>query len=117
VYGELIEFGVEKFGATDLVKSHQDYVSKALYTYNVAGLDYDGTKISPWIFVASHNARFVLEKQLSSVQRFPNGKVKVFYNPHNPRKSFLIIAGKTGICITVFISVLPLVMFYFKYYV
>ena len=115
--GELAEFGVEKFGATDWVKSNQDYVSKALYKYNVSGVAYDGTRISPWIFVVSHNARFVLERQMSSIQRFPDGKVKVFYNPNNPKKSFLIIAGKIGICITLLISVLPLISFYCKYYV
>ena len=115
--GELAEFGVEKFGATDWVKSNQDYVSKALYKYNVSGVAYDGTRISPWIFVVSHNARIVLEKQMSSIQRFPDGKVKVFYNPNNPKKSFLIIAGKMGIFITLLISVVPLISFYFKFYV
>lgn len=115
--GELAKFGVEKFGATERVKSNQDYVSKALYKYNVSGVAYDGKRISPWIFVVSHNARFVLEKQMSSIQRFPDGKVKVFYNPNNPKKSFLIIAGKMGICTTLSICVLPLISFYFKYHV
>ena len=114
--GELAEFGVEKFGAIDWVKSNQDYVSKALYKYNVSGITYEGTRISPWIFVVSHNARLVLEKQMSSIQRFPDGKAKVFYNPNNPKKSFLIIAGKIGICITLLTSVLPLILFYCKYY-
>jgi hypothetical protein len=114
--GEITEFGVEKFGATDLVKSNQDYISKALYKYNVSGVAYDGTRISPWIFVASHNARFILEKQMSSIQRLPDGKIKVFYNPNNPKKGFLIIAGKMGICITLSICVLPLISFYYKYH-
>ncbi len=116
IHGEIVDFGVEKFGATDWVKSNQDYVSKALYKYNVSGIGYVGTRISPWIFVTSHNARFVLEKQMSSVQLLPDGKVKVFLNPHNPKKSYLIIAGRIGIFITFFISVLPLILFYFKYY-
>ena len=115
--GELAGLGIEKFGATDWVKSNQDYASKALYKYNVSGVAYDGTRIAPWIFVVSHNARFVLEKQMSSLQRFPDGKVKVFYNPNNPQESFLIIAGKMGICITLLISVLPLILFYLKYHV
>jgi len=114
--GELAEIGVEKFGATDRIKSNQDYISKALYKYDVSGVVYDGTRISPWIFVVSHNARFVLEKQMSSIQRFPDGKIKIFYNPNNPKKSYLIIAGKLGICITLLISVLPLISYYFKYH-
>lgn len=117
VEGELAKIGVEKFGATDRIKSNQDYVSKALYQYNVSGVAYEGKRISPWVFVASHNARFVLEKQMSSIQHLPGGKVKVFYKPSNPKKSFLIIAGKTGISITLLITVLPLISFYFKYYV
>ena len=113
--GELAKSRVEKFGATDLVKSDQNYVSKALYKFNVSGVTYEGTRISPWIFVASHNAMFVLEKPMSSIERLPDGRVKVFYNPNNSNKSFLIIAGKTGICITLLISVLPLISFYIKY--
>lgn len=117
VPGELSTLEVKKFGATDRVKSNQDYVSTALYTYHVSGAAYEGKRISPWVFVASHNARFVLEKQMSSLQRLPDGKVRVFYNPRNPRKSFLIISGKTGICITLSASILPLISFYCKYYV
>ena len=116
VQGEIVKVEVDEFGATDLVKSNQDYVLKALYTYTVSGVDYEGTRISPWIFVASHNARIALEKQMSSIQVFPDGKVKVFYNPQNPRKSYLIVAGKAGICITICLCVLPLVGFYLKYH-
>lgn len=113
--GELADFGVEKFGETDWVKSNQDYASSALYKYNVSSVAYEGTRISPWVVVVSHNARFVLEKQMSSIQRLPDEKVKVFYNPHNPKKSYLVIAGKGGIFMTLLICALPLISFYFKY--
>jgi len=116
VSGELVESGVEKFGATDRVKSNQHYLSKALYTYKVSGEAYDGTRISPWIFVVSHNVRFILAKQLTSIQRLPDGKVKVFYRAGNPKKSYLIVAGNVGICITILISVLPLISFYLRYH-
>ena len=114
--GELIETGVEKFGATDIVRSDQDYVSGALYNYSVSGTAYEGTRISPWVIVASHNAKFILEKQISSIQKFPDGKVKVFYNPKKPKKSFLIIASKVGIFITFLMSTLPMVLYFFKFY-
>ncbi len=116
VQGEIVKVEVDKFGGTDLVKSNQEYVSKALYTYNVSGVDYEGTRISPWVFVASHNARFVLEKQMSYIQVLPGGKVKVYYNPQNPKKSYLIVAGKAGICVTISLCVFPLVAFYLKYH-
>lgn len=116
VYGEIVNLGVGKFGAPDLVRSDQDYISTALYTYNVSGVSYDGKRLSPWIFVTSHNARFALIKQLSAIQLLPDGKVKVFYNPRNPKKCFLIIAGKIGIFITFLISVLPLFLYFLKYH-
>jgi hypothetical protein len=114
--GELVKLGVEKFGASDWDKTNEEYVSKTLYKYNISGVDYNGTRVSPWILVASYNLRFVLEKQMSSIQRLPGGKVKVFYNPKNPNKSYLIVPGYIGINITLLISVLPLILYYFKYY-
>ncbi len=115
-YGVLSGFEIRKFGGmTDRVKSEQEYVSEALYKYNVAGVDYSGTRISPWVFVVSHNARFVLQKQQASIQFHPDGRLKVFYNPNNPKKSYLIVAGKTGIYFTAALSVIPLLLFLFKY--
>jgi hypothetical protein len=112
--GELVQAGVRTFGTRDLVLSNQDYVSKALYHYRVSGVAYDGTRVSPWIFVASHNMRFILEKQMSSIQQYPSGKVKVFYNPKKPQKSYLIIAGKVGIVTTSLIGLAPLVLYVFN---
>jgi len=114
--GELIEASVEKFGVTERRTSDQNYMSGALYHYSVSGTAYEGTRISPWIIVASHNARFILEKQMSSIQKYPAGKVKVFYNPKKPKKSFLIIASKVGIFITFLISILPAILYFFKFY-
>ena len=114
--GELIETGLRKFGGTEWATSNQEYVSKALYHYDVSGETYTGNRISPWIFVASHNARFILEKQMSSIQRYSDESVKVFYNPRKPKKSFLIVAGKTGMLITLIIGVLPMVLYFFKFH-
>lgn len=114
--GELVQAGVKTFGSHDLVLANQDYVSKALYHYSVSGVVYEGTRVSPWIFVASHNMRFILEKQMASIQYHPNSKVKVFYNPTKPQKSYLIIAGKVGIVITSLIGLAPLVLYIFKYH-
>lgn len=114
--GDLIKKGLTTFGATERVTSRQKYVSEALYRYNVSGVAYEGTKISPWVFVASHNARYVLKKQMSSIQRHSNGKVKVYYSPGNPKKSYLIVAGKGGIFITFLISILPAILYFFKYH-
>jgi len=100
-----------------MAKSDQNYASKALYNYEVSGVNYEGARVSPWLMLVSYNLRFIIEKQMSYIQRSSDGKVKVFYNPNNPKKSFLIIAGKMGIGITLIISVLPLISFYYKYHV
>lgn len=116
VSGELVEFGLDKFGAS-MVKSDQNYSASALYNYSVSGVTYSGTRVSPWLMLVSYNLRFIIEKQMSYVQRSSDGKVKVFYDPTNPKKSFLIVAGKVGIGITQLISILPIILFYYKYYV
>lgn len=115
VQGELVEFGFDRFGAS-IRKSDQNYWANALYNYSVSDVDYRGTRISPWHIIVSHNLRFILEKQMSYVQRSSVGTVKVFYNPNNPKKSYLIIAGKIGIGITLLMIVLPLTLFYYKYH-
>ncbi len=114
--GERLDLEISQFGGPDASKSDQDYVSTALYRYKVSGEVYEGSRVSPWVFVASHNAKFILEKQISAIQHYPDGTVKVFYNPSNPQKSFLIIASKMGICITLTIGILPIILFYFKYH-
>ena len=112
--GELVELELDTFGAS-FTKSDQDYKANALYSYSVLGVSYSGTRVSPWLIIVSHNLRFILKKQLSYVQQSADGKVTVFYNPNNPQKSFLIIAGKAGVFITLIISVLPFILFYYKY--
>jgi len=114
--GDLIELGLDTFG-TSFTRSDQDYKANALYNYSVSGVNYSGTRVSPWLMIVSHNLRFVLKKQMSYVLQSTDGKVAVFYNPNNPQKSFLIIPGKVGIFITLLISVLPFTLFYYKYYV
>jgi hypothetical protein len=114
--GKLVQLGVKKFGASAPVLSNQDYVGDALYTYTVSNKLYEGSRISPWVFVASHNVRFMLEKQQSKVQMNVGGGVKVYYNPRNPKKSYLIVAGKTGIVVTMLLGILPLISYWMKYY-
>lgn len=89
VWGELIEAGIEKAGGTDLVKSEQDYIANTNYTYTVGSKEYTGKRISAMAIMASHNARGVLARQLKGIE-ISNNKVKVYYNPKNPQKSYLI---------------------------
>ncbi|GAA5213198.1 DUF3592 domain-containing protein [Corallincola platygyrae] len=115
VKGKLIEVGLSKFGA-DSVRAEQDYIAEALYSYTVDDVSYTGSKVSPWIFVTSHNARFILQKQMRAIQTYPDGGVKVFYNPRNPKKSLLIVAGKVGLVVTLLIATLPMILYYSRFY-
>lgn len=114
--GDLIELEIEKFGAKEFVKSNQDYITEASYRYTVNGKEYLGTRVSPWIFVASHNARGILQKQMKYIHRYPDGRVKVFYNPAKPRKSYLIIPGFVGMIVTSIAAIGPLVLYYIRFY-
>lgn len=113
--GQLKHLGLDKFG-TAIILADQDYRADALYTYQIAGKTYQGKRISPWIIIGSHNAQFVLKKQLSKVETLPDGKVRIYYNPANPAKSWLILPSKFGTVFTFLISVLPAFSYWLEYY-
>ncbi|WP_339723022.1 DUF3592 domain-containing protein [uncultured Paraglaciecola sp.] len=113
--GHLKHLGLDKFGAA-IILSDQDYRSDALYSYQIAGKTYQGKRISPWVIIASHNAQFVLKKQLSKVQTFPDGRVKIYYNPANPGKSWLILPSQFGVFATILISILPAFSYWLEFY-
>ena len=60
--------------------------------------------------------RAMIDWQQSKIQALPEGGVKVFYNPRNPKKSYLIVAGKVGILATLVIATLPMLLYYVKFY-
>ena len=114
--GKLVRASVEPFGAREMDPSARDYRATALYGYEVSGVAFDGTRISPWVFVVSHNLTFLLEKHLSVIERLPDGGVRVYYNPRNPRKSYLAVAGWVGICITLLLAALPGLLYLSRYH-
>jgi len=114
--GLLQSASVEKWGVTELVLSDHDYKVDSLYEYHVSDKSYQGKRISPWIIIASHNARFLLKKQLNSVQKNEDGTVNVFYNPKNPEKSYLVKPGIFGMAITLVIAVLPSLLYSYEYF-
>ena len=114
--GVLVKAGVEQFGATDWVKANQDYVASSLYEYSVDGTAYQGSRVSPWVIVASHNARFVLKKQMSNIKQNADGSVEVFFNPKKPKKSFLIKPGRVGLSVTFALAVTPFLLYWAEYH-
>ena len=99
VWGELKHKEVDKFGGTESVKSDQDYAVDVKYTYTVNDKDYLGNRLSAMVVITSHNLKQLLQKQLKGVET-SNGKVKVYYNPKKPQKSFLINASKFQVTFT-----------------
>jgi hypothetical protein len=115
ITGQLNHSGLDEFGSA-IVLSAQDYRADALYTYQVQGKTFQSERISSWIIVAGHNARFVLKHQLSKVKTYPDNKVKVYYKPSNPAKSWLLLPSKLGIFITAVITVLPAFSYWLEFY-
>ncbi|WP_299084709.1 DUF3592 domain-containing protein [uncultured Paraglaciecola sp.] len=113
--GQLIHSGVEKLGAA-VVLSDQNYQAGVLYSYQVQGKTYQGKRISPWVIVASHNAQFVLKKQLSKIDVTSDGRLSIYYKPSNPEKSWLILPSKLGVFVTVLIGLLPAFGFWLEFY-
>lgn len=108
VSGQLERLGLRKYGAGEWALSNQEYAADALYTYQVDGKAYSGKRISPWLFVASHNLRSVLRLQLKGVNVGSGNEVKVYYNPRKPEKSFLVRTGLISQIITALIGIAPL---------
>ena len=113
--GVLKNASLSKQGAQRLVLSDQEYKLDSLYSYKVGDIHYQGTRVSPWIIIASHNAKFLLEKQLSGITNNEDGTVNVLYNPNNPHKSYLIQPGVIGMAVTLAIAILPVVLYLIEY--
>ena len=114
--GSMAKEGVAKFGPNDIIRSHQDYRYKALYQYRVDGKEYQGSRVSPWVMIASHNARSVFALYKNSIHRHPGNKVSIYYNPKNPKKSYLIKTGIKSQAFTMMIALAPFVFYWFEYY-
>ena len=113
--GRLIAADVDKFGVTHTLRSEQDYVSNALFEYTVDGATHQGTRVSPWVIVASHNAKFLLESQLNKINKNADGSIELFYSPSKPSKSFLIKPSVNGMVVTFVLAVAP-ISFYWQNY-
>lgn len=104
--GTIHSIGVNKFGASNDL-SEQQYRGKALYSYNVNGQNYEGTRISPWVFITNYNAKGLLIKQQAGIDMPTKDTVTLYYNPKKPKKSFLLKANKLGIVVTLATAVAP----------
>lgn len=112
VIGELTRKEIAVWSSNAVV-SEQDYFVQLSYLFNVDGEEYRGHRLSPFIIIASHNLRFLLRLQMKHVEISDGGKVRVFYNPSRPEKSYLIPPRATGYILIISIMFLPLIAYLF----
>lgn len=113
--GNIHNLGLKKFGISNDL-SEQQYRGKALYSYSVNGQTYEGTRISPWVFVTNYNAKGLLLKQQTGIDMPTKDTVTVYYNPNKPQKSFLLKASKFGILVTLISAVAPFLGYVSRFY-
>ncbi|PRO69564.1 DUF3592 domain-containing protein [Alteromonas gracilis] len=113
--GNIHNLGLKKFGISNDL-SEQQYRGKALYSYSVNGQTYEGTRISPWVFVTNYNAKGLLLRQQAGIDMPTKDTVTVYYNPNKPQKSFLLKASKFGILVTLTSAVAPFLGYVSRFY-
>ena len=113
--GILLSTNLVNSGGTAPVKSDQEYRLNAVYTYTVDGQTYQGTRVSPWVFMASHNLRRILNYQKRQIAHGSDGDVAVYYNPARPQKSFLVKPGIVGMIVTMLLGFTPALLYYSKW--
>ena len=82
VVGELTEISI---GPT---VEFRTFAGRVKYTYEVNGVAYKGKRLSPW--TVSGHVKNIISKQMAKIEYVSNDQVKVFYNPKNPSKSYLV---------------------------
>ncbi|MBI1394635.1 MAG: DUF3592 domain-containing protein [Betaproteobacteria bacterium] len=113
--GKLIQGGSGNYGVKVLTRGNRDHPPNALYEYDVDGTHYFGARVSPWGSVASHNIKFILDRQIRGVGLDETGGVDVYYDPGNPRRSVLIRTGNISRLISVVLAVTPLALYLHTY--
>lgn len=101
--GRMTEAGVKKFGPYKADVSSQQYKTSVGYEYEVNGAKYLGRHLSAWTVVASHNMKFILQRQLGDLREADS--VMVYYNPSRPSRAYLKQPGLLGMFVTLLLSI------------
>ena len=112
--GTLHRARISEFGAPELIRSERIYHADTSYTYTIKGAEYTGHRVSPWILLTNMTA--LLNYQLKKISSNENGKVKVFYKPGKPQKSYLLLPGIIGLGITFLLGILPAIGYFVRFY-
>ncbi len=93
------------------VSSDRNYSAEVSYQYNIEGKSYEGSRLSPFLVMATHNLRSLIRHQMKGIEIIQDGGVRVFYNPARPEKSYLISTSSIGYASIISIMFLPLVAY------
>ena len=83
VLGELTEISI-----APTTFEFRAVAGRVRYTYEVNGVVYKGKRLSPW--TVSGHVKNIISNQMAKIEYVPKDQVKVFYNPKNPSKSYLV---------------------------
>lgn len=116
VKGQLERAEIRKVSLRERLKSTQDFVAAADYSYEVNGVEYQGSKISTRAMLSSRNARSVIKRHLEYVQQNANGELTVFYNPQKPANAILILPSRISIIFASALCLLPMGIYIWEYH-
>ena len=93
VVGELHEEGIENAGIGAISVDEREYSAKVRYSYTVDGVRFENDQLNPWYVRVSHNLRALLKLQFRGIERLGGARVRVYFDRHNPQKSYLDVPG------------------------
>lgn len=93
IIGELHEKGIQNTGTGAISVDEREYSTKVRYSYTVDGVTLENDQLNPWFVRVSHNLRALLKLQFRGIERLGGARVRVYYNRHNPQKSYLDVPG------------------------
>ena len=112
VFGDLIQSEVGRLSPS-MRRTDQNYMAEVQYRFKVDGVEYSGHRLTPFLTVVSHNLRFILRLQMTYIETRADGKVRVYYNPRKPEKSYLITPGPIGYSFIASFTLIPLACYFF----
>ena len=93
VIGELHEEGIENAGIGAISVDEREYSATVRYSYTVDGFRFENDQLNPWYVRVSHNLRALLKLQFRGIERLGDARVRIYYNRHDPQKSYLDVPG------------------------
>ena len=91
--GELHEEGIENAGIGAISVDEREYSAKVRYSYIVDGVRFENDQLNPWYVRVSHNLRALLKLQFRGIERLGGARVRVYFDRHNPQRSYLDVPG------------------------